>query len=183
MRGDIVPVGKDQLSHLELGREIVRRFNYLYGSGLHEPQSVLSAFPEVSGSDGRKMSKSYDNAIGIADDEPTTTKKIRSYLTDPQKQRRNDPGRPEICPVFSLHKPVNAARLPAIEESCRSGALGCVECKGELAEKMNGFLRPVRERRAAFDPACVEKIIDEGSERARAVAKQTLAEVKSAMRV
>jgi tryptophanyl-tRNA synthetase len=181
MRGDVVPVGKDQLSHLELGREVVRRFNHLYGPTLREPQAVLSEFPEIPGTDGRKMSKSYGNAIDIADDEATTTKKVRSYITDPQKQRRNDPGRPEVCPIFALQKVANAARTPWIEENCRSGALGCVDCKGELAEKLNGFMRPVRERRASLDPGCVEKIIADGSARARVVAAETLAEVKSAM--
>ncbi|HTV74356.1 MAG TPA: tryptophan--tRNA ligase, partial [Candidatus Acidoferrales bacterium] len=183
MRGEVVPVGKDQLSHLELGREIVRRFNNLYGPTLIEPQGVLSAFPDVPGIDGRKMSKSYKNAIDLADDEETTTKKVRSYVTDPQKIRRNDPGRPEICPVFSLHKIANASRAPWIEENCRSGALGCVSCKGELAENLNAFLRPVRERRAEIDPAHVKVIIDEGTQRARGVAEATLADVKSAMQL
>jgi tryptophanyl-tRNA synthetase len=183
MRGEIVPVGKDQLSHLELAREIVRRFNHLYGSTLIEPQASLSEFPDVPGSDGRKMSKSYGNAIDIADDEETTTKKVRSYVTDPQKIRRNDPGRPEICPVYSLHKIANPTRTPWIEENCRSGALGCVSCKGELAEKLNEFLHPVRERRAAIDPAGVDAILEEGTQRARCVAKETLKDVKSAMQL
>jgi tryptophanyl-tRNA synthetase len=182
MRGDLVPVGKDQLSHLELGREVVRRFNHLYGPVLREPLATLSAFPDVPGTDGRKMSKSYGNAIDIADDEPTTVKKVRSYLTDPQKQRRNDPGRPEICPVFALHGLTNAPRVSAIDGQCRSGALGCVDCKSELAEKLNEFLRPVRERRAALDPAKVDALIEDGSARARAVARETLIEVRDAMR-
>jgi tryptophanyl-tRNA synthetase len=181
MRGEIVPVGKDQLSHLELGREIVRRFNHLYGPTLIEPQASLSEFPDVPGSDGRKMSKSYKNAIDLADDEETTTQKVRSYVTDPQKIRRNDPGRPEICPIFALQKIANASRAPWIEENCRSGALGCVSCKGELAENLNAFLRPVRQRRAEIDSSRVARIIDEGTQRARDVARETLAEVKSAM--
>jgi tryptophanyl-tRNA synthetase len=183
MRGEIVPVGKDQLSHLELGREIVRRFNHLYGPTLVEPQASLSAFPDIPGSDGRKMSKSYGNTIDLADDEETTTKRVRSYVTDPQKIRRNDPGRPEICPVYALQKVANSARTPWIEENCRSGALGCVSCKGELAETLNDFLRPVRERRAALDPSRVTTIIDEGTQRARSVAQETLAEVKAAMQL
>jgi tryptophanyl-tRNA synthetase len=183
MRADTVPVGKDQLSHLEFGREVVRRFNHLYGPTLVEPQATLSEFPDVPGLDGRKMSKSYDNQIDIADDDPTTAKKIRSMITDPLKVRRNDPGRPEICPVFAMHKMVNAARVPWIAENCRSGALGCVDCKSELSTKMNAFMAPVRERRASLDAAKVGAILEAGAEKARAVAKTTLADVKSAMQL
>ena len=147
--GTTVPVGKDQLSHLEFGREVVRRFNSLYGNVLVEPQATLSEFPDIPGLDGRKMSKSYGNAIDIADDNETTTKKVRSMITDPLKVRRNDPGRPEICPVFKTHGAVNAARVPVIEEECRSGALGCVACKTELAERLNLALQPVRDKRAS----------------------------------
>jgi tryptophanyl-tRNA synthetase len=183
VRADTVPVGKDQLSHLEFGREVVRRFNFLYGPTLVEPQATLSEFPDVPGIDGRKMSKSYDNQIDIADDEATTVKKVRSMITDPLKIRRNDPGRPEVCPVFSLHKIVNQTRVPWIEENCRSGALGCVDCKSELAEKVNAFLRPMRERRAALDPNDVDQILADGARKARAVAKKTLADVRSAMKL
>lgn len=182
-RADTVPVGKDQLSHLEFGREVVRRFNHLYGDTLVEPQALLSEFPAVPGSDGRKMSKSYHNTIDIADDEETTTKKVRSYITDPLKVRRNDPGRPEICPVFALHHYSNVARVPEIREACSSGALGCVACKSELAETLNAFLRPARERRAAIDRERVEEILREGSERARAVANATMRDVRRAMKL
>jgi tryptophanyl-tRNA synthetase len=182
-RADTVPVGKDQVSHLEFGREVVRRFNHLYGETLVEPQPTLSAFPDVPGLDGRKMSKSYGNAIEIADDEAATTKKVRSMVTDPQKIRRGDPGRPEICPVFSLHKLASAERVEAIDRDCRSGELGCVACKGELAENLNAMLRPIRERRAALDATAVAAIVADGSERARAVARTTIADVKSAMKL
>lgn len=178
-----VPVGRDQLSHLELGREIVRRFNHLYGPTLVEPEPILSEFPAIPGTDGRKMSKSYHNTIDLADDEAATTKKIRASITDPLKIRRNDPGRPEICPVFALHQLSNAERVPWIEEHCRSGALGCVDCKSELAEAMNAWLRPVRERRASFDRAALERILREGSERARVVAAETIRDVKRAMKL
>ncbi len=183
MRADTVPVGKDQLSHLEFGREVVRRFNHLYGPTLVEPQGTLSEFPDVPGIDGRKMSKSYGNQIDIADDEATTTKKVRSMITDPLKVRRHDPGRPEICPVFSLQKIVNAARVPWIDENCRTGALGCVDCKSELAEKLNEFLQPVRARRAEIDPASIDDILAEGASKARAVAAVTLADVKAAIKL
>ena len=183
MRGDTVPVGKDQLSHLEFGREVARRFNHLYRPTLVEPQATLSEFPEVPGLDGRKMSKSYGNAVELADDATTTTKKIRSMVTDPLKIRRHDPGRPEVCPVFALHGVVNGARVPAIAAACRSGELGCVDCKSELAERLNAYLLPVRERRAAIETDDVDAILSAGATRARNIAAETLAEVKSAMRV
>ena len=182
-RATKVPVGKDQLSHLELGREIVRRFNHLYGPTLVEPDAILSEFPAVPGTDGRKMSKSYHNTIDLADDEEATTKKIRSAITDPQKVRRNDPGNPDICPVFALHHLCNAARTETIAAECRSGALGCVACKGELAETMNAWLRPVRARRASFDRATIARIVADGTVRARVVASATLADVKRALRL
>lgn len=182
-RADTVPVGKDQVSHLEFGREVVRRFNHLYGDTLVEPQPLLSEFPAVPGSDGRKMSKSYHNTIDIADDEAATTKKVRSFITDPLKVRRNDPGRPEICPVFALHHYSNAARVPEIREACASGALGCVACKTELAETLNAFLRPARERRASIDRARVGMILREGSAKAREVANATMREVRRAMKL
>ncbi len=182
-KADTVPVGRDQLSHLEFGREVVRRFNFLYGSTLVEPEPTLSEFPAVPGTDGRKMSKSYGNTIDLADDDETTTRKIRGMITDPLKIRRNDPGRPEICPVFALHHLSNAARVPLIEEACRSGALGCVACKGELAETMNAWLAPVRARRAAYDRLRIAEIIEAGNEKARVVARGTLRDVRRAMKL
>ncbi|MBV9262961.1 MAG: tryptophan--tRNA ligase [Candidatus Eremiobacteraeota bacterium] len=188
VRGQYVPVGRDQLAHLELGREIVRRFNHLYGEGeeiLIEPQPTLSEFPEVPGIDGRKMSKSYDNAILIADDEATTTKKVRSMVTDPLKIRRGDPGRPEICPVFALWRFVNPLRVDGIASECRSGALGCVQDKSEFAEQLNAFLRPIRERYAGYmsEPGRIEQIIADGTARTREIGAQVLADVKRAMRL
>jgi len=187
-RGEYVPVGRDQVAHLELGREIVRRFNFLYGEGrevLVEPQPTLSEFPEVPGTDGRKMSKSYDNAIYIADDEETTTRKVRSMITDPLKVRRGDPGRPEICPLFALWRFVNPRKLDGVAAACRSGALGCVDDKTDFAEQLNAYLRPVRERYAAYrdDPSLVDRIIGDGTARAREIAAGVLADVKRAMRL
>ncbi|HUA08534.1 MAG TPA: tryptophan--tRNA ligase [Candidatus Acidoferrales bacterium] len=188
VRGERVPVGRDQVAHLEFGREVVRRFNHLYGAGhdvLVEPQATLTEFAEVPGTDGRKMSKSYDNAILIADDDETTTKKVRSMITDPQKIRRGDPGRPEVCPVFALWRFVNPLKLDGIAAECRSGALGCVADKTDFAEQLNAYLRPVRERLAAYreDPAAVERIIAEGTARTRGIAAAVLADVKHAMRL
>ncbi len=188
VRGEYVPVGRDQVAHLELGREIVRRFNHLYGDGrevLIEPRPTLSEFPEVPGTDGRKMSKSYGNAILIGDDEATTTAKVRSMLTDPLKIRRGDPGRPEICPVFALWRFVNPLLLDSVATQCRSGALGCVADKNDFAEQLNEYLRPIRKRYAAYrgDPALVDDIIAEGTRRTREIAADVLADVKRAMRL
>jgi tryptophanyl-tRNA synthetase len=187
-RGEYVPVGRDQVAHLELGREIIRRFNHLYGDGeaiLVEPQATLSEFAEVPGIDGRKMSKSYDNAILIEDDAETTTKKVRAMITDPLKIRRADPGRPEICPVFALWRLVNPLKVDGIAAECRSGALGCVQDKNDFAQELNAYLRPVRERYARYrgDPALVERIIADGTLRAREIAVGVLADVKRAMKL
>lgn len=182
-RATKVPVGRDQLSHLELGREIVRRFNFIYGETLVEPEAILSEFPAIPGTDARKMSKSYGNTIDIADDEATTQKKIRSAMTDPAKVRRNDPGHPEICPIFALHHLSNAARVSWIDEHCRTGELGCVACKTELTETTNAWLRPVRERRASFDRASLAAVVSDGTTRARLVAADTIRDVKRAMKL
>jgi len=188
MKGERVPVGGDQSAHLEFGREVIRRFNHLYGAGasiLVEPQATYSESPEVPGIDGRKMSKSYGNAILLADDEETTTKKVRAMVTDPLKIRRNDPGRPEVCPVFALWKLVAPATSPAVAEGCRSGALGCVQDKGDFAEALNAYLKPIRTRRATYaaDPAQIERIVADGTARAREVAGETMRQVKRAMKL
>ncbi|MDP9017415.1 MAG: tryptophan--tRNA ligase [Candidatus Eremiobacteraeota bacterium] len=187
-RGERVPVGKDQMPHLEFGREVVRRFNHLYGGGkpiLVEPQGTLSEFPEIPGTDGRKMSKSYNNAILLADDADTTAKKVRSMVTDPAKVRRNDPGHPEVCPVYALWKFVKPMHVDAVAQGCRTGALGCVQDKGDFTEALNAYLQPIRQRRAEIekDLGYVERIIAEGTAKAQDVAAQTLRDVKSAMKL
>lgn len=188
-RGEEVPVGRDQVAHLEFGREVVRRFNYLYGEGqdvLVEPKAMLvEGGAEIPGTDGRKMSKSYNNTILLADDDETTTKKVRGMITDPLKVRRNDPGRPEVCPVFALWKIVRPQHAAAVEEGCRSGALGCVQDKSDFAEALNAYLQPIRARRALYaaDPAQVERILAQGTQRAREVAVETMAGVRRAMRL
>lgn len=188
MKGERVPVGGDQSAHLEFGREVIRRFNHLYGAGasiLVEPQATYSESPEVPGIDGRKMSKSYGNAILLADDEETTTKKVRAMVTDPLKIRRNDPGRPEVCPVFALWKLVAPAKIPGVAEGCRSGALGCVQDKGDFAEALNAYLKPIRASRKMYaaDPAQIERIVADGTARAREVAAETMRQVKRAMKL
>jgi tryptophanyl-tRNA synthetase len=183
VRGDLVPVGEDQVSHLEISREIVRRFNRLFGEVLVEPQPLLSDFPLVPGSDGRKMSKSFDNAIGLTDDPDTIRAKVRSFITDPQKVRLGDPGRPEICPIFALHTRFSPDIVDWTRDNCRSGALGCVDCKTNLADRLIEELRPIRERRAelASDPGLVRKVLDAGHDRVRPVVQETLAAVRGAM--
>jgi tryptophanyl-tRNA synthetase len=183
VRGELVPVGEDQVSHLEISREIVRRFNRLYGDVLLEPQPLLSEFPLVPGSDGRKMSKSLDNAIGIAEEPDAIRAKVRSFITDPQKVRRGDPGRPEICPIFALHTRFSTDILEWTRDNCRSGALGCVDCKTNLADRLIEELRPIRERRAelAAEPGLVEKVLTEGLARVRPVVRETLHAVRLAM--
>lgn len=188
-RGQEVPVGRDQVAHLEFGREVVRRFNYLYGQGeevLVEPKAVLvEGAAEVPGIDGRKMSKSYNNFILLAESEDETTKKVRKYITDPAKIRRNDPGNPDICAIFALWKLLRPQHVPAVDRDCRSGALGCVQDKGDLAEALNAYLRPLREKRAVYasDIGQVERIIEEGTARAREIAIDTITDVKRAMRL
>jgi tryptophanyl-tRNA synthetase len=183
VRGELVPVGEDQVSHLEISRDIVRRFNRLFGDTLAEPQPLLSDMPLVPGSDGRKMSKSLDNAIGLADDPDTVRAKVRSFITDPKKVRLGDPGRPEICPVYALHTRFSPDIVEWTEANCRSGELGCVDCKTNLADRLIEELRPIRERRQelAGEPGIVTKVLDEGRERVRPVARETLAAVRDAM--
>ncbi len=183
VRGELVPVGEDQVSHLEISREIVRRFNRLFGEVLVEPQPLLSDFPLVPGSDGRKMSKSLDNGIGLADDPDTIRAKVRSFITDPQKVRLGDPGRPEICPIFALHTRFSPDIVDWTRDHCRSGELGCVDCKTNLADRLIEELRPIRERRLelAEEPGLVWKVLDEGRERVRPVVQDTLAAVRDAM--
>jgi tryptophanyl-tRNA synthetase len=184
VRGELVPVGRDQVAHLELSREIVRRFNGLYGDVLVEPQPLLSDSPLIPGSDGRKMSKSLDNFIGVRDDPDAVRAKVRSFITDPRKVRRGDPGRPEICPIFALHRFFTQDRVPEIETDCRSGALGCVDCKTILADRIIEHYRPYRERREELgsDPGLAEKVLADGVGRVRPVAQETLAAVRRAMR-
>lgn len=182
--GELVPVGEDQVAHLELSREIVRRFNRVYGDVLVEPQPLLSRTPLIPGSDGRKMSKSFDNAIGVRDDPDTIRAKVRTFVTDPQKIRLGDPGRPEICPIFDLHRyfsPENV--VERVERTCRSGELGCVEDKGLIAERLIEVFAPFRERRAelASQSGLVDRVLAEGAERARPVARATLDAVREAM--
>lgn len=182
-RADVVPVGEDQLPHLELTREIARRFNNFYGDILPEPAHLLSEVPRMAGLDGRKMSKSYDNCIYLSDSRPTVVKKVKTMITDPARVKRNDPGHPEVCTVCQYQAVFNPEQTPEIQEKCRTAEIGCVDCKMILAEKINQRLDPFREKRAIFarEPKSVKKIIAEGNFRAQAEAEKTMAMVRSAM--
>ncbi len=183
VKGELVPVGEDQVAHLELSREVVRRFNRLYGDVLTEPQALLSHAPLVPGSDGRKMSKSLDNTIDVRDGEDAIRTKVRSFITDPQKVRLGDPGRPEICPIFALHRLFSHDILDWTEENCRSGALPCVTCKTNLADRIVAYFAPFRERRDQLDhePHLAEDVMAEGAVKVRPVVDETMKAVRSAM--
>jgi tryptophanyl-tRNA synthetase len=178
-----VPVGKDQLPHIELTREVARRFNGIYGDVFPEPQAKLTPFAAVPGIDGRKMSKSYNNELSLSFTEDETRKRLKKMFTDPQKLRKGDPGRPEICPVYALHKIYNPDHETEIAPPCRTGELGCVDCKMKLADNLNGVLRPIREKRTELekDTATVDKALKMGAARARARASDTMAHVRKAM--
>jgi len=182
-RADFVPVGKDQLPHIELTREVCRRFNTLYGEVFPEPQELLTKFPVIPGTDGRKMSKSYGNDITLAETPEETAKKVSKMLTDPQKIRRGDPGRPEICPVYQLHLIYTPDAENVVAPPCRSGELGCVDCKANLAKNLNAALAPIREKRRELEKnyAPVEKMLVSGAERARARAVETMKKVRKGM--
>lgn len=182
-RADYVPVGKDQLPHLELCREIARRFNRLYGPVFPEPEPLLTEHPYIPGIDGRKMSKSYENAIFLSDSPEEIRDKVKRMFTDPRKVYMGDPGHPEECPVFALHLVYNSEELNQIRQSCQWGKRGCVKCKEELAEALVEVLRPLREKREEFaeDPEGIWRTLREGSEKAREVVSETLRMVRKAM--
>ena len=185
-KADTVPVGKDQVPHLELTREIARRFNSIYTPIFPEPEAMLTEQAElVPGIDGRKMSKSYGNAIYISETPEGIRAKVKCMFTDPQKIHRNDPGRPEICPVWLYHRFYQPATAEEAARACRSGELGCVAHKQQVADFIIEALAPMREKRRELEaqPQRVEEILRDGAERARAVARHTLAEVKAAMKL
>lgn len=181
-KANYVPVGKDQTPHIELTREVARRFNNLYREVFPEPLELLTEFPVVPGTDGRKMSKSYNNDICIADSPEETTAKLKKMFTDPQKLRKGDPGRPDICPVYDLVKIYNPD-YEEVSRRCRSGELGCVEDKTNLAKLMNEALAKVREKRKELEarPDYIEEVLKGGAERARKRAAETMKDVKGAM--
>ena len=184
-KADTVPVGQDQLPHLELAREIVRRFNRSFGYTFPEPQAKLTEAPLILGLDGQqKMSKSLDNHIELAATPEETTKRVLTAFTDPQRTTRDIPGRPEVCNVYSLHKIFSSpAEVSAVYDECTTAQRGCVDCKRHLAASVNQYLEPLRERRREYQerPDYVKQILDQGGKEARAIAKNTIGEVYEKM--
>ncbi|MDH3627880.1 MAG: tryptophan--tRNA ligase [Acidobacteriota bacterium] len=185
-RANQVPVGEDQVPHLELTREIARRFNHLYKKTFPEPQPKLTRSPRLPGTDGRKMSKSYGNAIFLGDTPKQIGKKLAGMLTDPQRTHRHLPGNPDVCPVFDTHKVFSSDETLAwADAGCRSAEIGCVDCKGRLRDRILERVGPIGERRRelADHPEQVDEILAAGAETARRVAGSTMVSVRKAMKV
>jgi tryptophanyl-tRNA synthetase len=187
-KGDFVPVGEDQVPHVELTREIARRFNQFYTrKGIKvfpEPQPLLTPAAKLPGTDGRKMSKSYGNTILLADPEPVVRQKLKTMVTDPARIRRSDPGNPDVCPVGDLHKIFSSAEtLAKVDAGCRSAGIGCIECKSWAADALVTILNPLQERRKKYEdnPRLAWDILEAGSAKARTVADATMSEVREAM--
>ena len=185
--GELVPVGDDQLPLLEQCREIVRKFNSIYGDVLIEPEQVLSNTSRLKGLDGNeKMGKSLGNAIFLIDDYETISKKVMGAITDPNKIKKDDPANPDVCMVYYYHKLVTKEEeLKIVCTECKNGSRGCVQCKKQLIENLNQFLEPIKERRKKYEenPELVEKILQEGTEYARDVAKKNMTKIKEAMKI
>ncbi len=185
-KGNAVPVGEDQVPHIEISREIARRFNNQYGEVFPEPEPLLTKFARLAGLDGNaKMSKSLGNTILLSDDPDTVKSRMKKAVTDPEKIRKGDGGHPEICLVFSYHKKFNEAEVPEIEAGCRSGALGCFDCKMNCSAKISQFIEPIRAKRHYYEahPEEVKQILFDGEERARVAAKTTMEEVREKMKI
>ena len=188
-KGDFVPVGDDQVPHVELTREVARRFNGFYGKTKEvfpEPKPLLTPSPRLPGTDGRKMSKSYGNTILLTDPEPIVRQKLKTMVTDPKRVRRSDPGDPDVCPVGDLHKLFSsAATMAKVNEGCRSAGIGCIECKGWAADALVQILNPIQERRKKYEsnPRLAWDILEAGCVRARSVADATMQDVRKAMSI
>jgi len=205
-----VPVGNDQTAHVELTREVARRFNFFFPRGgrlpkdagkhpdirpvtiarwesdevLPEPQVLLTPSPQLPGTDGRKMSKSYGNTILLTDPEAEVRQKLKTMVTDPARVRRTDTGDPDKCPVGDLHKVFSPPETMAkVQQGCRSAGIGCIECKGWVADNLVRVLQPIQERRASFSEAQVKEILNDGSRRARIRAEETMRQVRAAMQM
>jgi tryptophanyl-tRNA synthetase len=185
-RANAVPVGIDQVPHVEITREIARRFNFLYGDVFPEPEAILTPTPKILGLDRRKMSKSYDNAIYLSDPPEVVHRKVSQMITDPNRMRRKDPGNPDICNVFTFHKLYSGETVAAdIDPKCRNAEIGCVECKKIMAQHLVEAMAPQYERRRHYEahPETVEAVIQNGSAKAREVARETMAAVRDALKI
>ena len=182
-KAEKVPVGEDQLAHLELTREIVRRFNHLFKPVFPEPQAILTRAPRLPGLDGRKMSKSYNNTIELSDSPEIVDKKVMQMVTDPARKRREDKGHPEVCPVYFYHNLLKNPKVETVADECRNALRGCVECKQEMGVHLKRFLEPIYERRKSWEKRIseVKEILSEGSKRARQIAQETMREAKKAV--
>lgn len=185
-KGEKVPVGADQVAHLELTREIIRRFNHIYKGRWPEPAALLTDTPLVPGLDGRKMSKSYGNGVDLTEERKTLEKKIRGMPTDPARVRREDPGEPTKCNVYTYHKLFSTAEdLKWVESGCRTAGIGCGDCKGRLIDRMDELMRGPREKKKELlnNPKQLDSIIFDGSAKASRVAKENLREIKELMKI
>jgi tryptophanyl-tRNA synthetase len=183
-KADVVPVGEDQVAHIELTREIARRFNGFYGEVFPQPQSLLTPAAKLPGTDGRKMSKSYGNTILLTDPEAEVRQKLKTMVTDPARVRRSDPGNPDVCPVGDLHKLFSRkATMAEVYEGCRSASIGCIECKSWAADALVQILNPMQQRRKKFEdnPRLAWDILEDGTKRAKAAAAKTMDDVRAAM--
>jgi tryptophanyl-tRNA synthetase len=181
-----VPVGVDQAPHVEITREIARRFNFLYGDVFPEPRVILTETPKILGIDRRKMSKSYNNAIFLSEAPEQIAAKVSQMITDPQRARRSDPGDPDICNVFTFHKLFTAAgEVAEIDHHCRKAQIGCVECKKKMAQNLTAALAPIREKRAFYEahPKRVDEIVNDGCNKARKTARATMEAVRAAIKI
>jgi tryptophanyl-tRNA synthetase len=185
-KGDAVPVGEDQVPHVEITREIARKFNNQYGNVFPEPDALLTPFARLVGLDGNaKMSKSLNNTILLSDEPETVKAKMKKAVTDPNKVRRGDPGNPDICLVYSYHKKFNPSEVSEVDKGCRSGALGCFDCKMNCASKISDFLEPIIEKRKLYEekPELVKDILSDGEKRGKAEAMKTMTEVREKMKL
>jgi tryptophanyl-tRNA synthetase len=183
-KAGVVPVGEDQVAHVELARELARRFNSMYKPVFPEPQTLLTPAAKLPGTDGRKMSKSYGNTIMLADPEPVVRQKLKTMVTDPARVRRSDPGNPDVCPVGDLHKIFSGQETIAkVYEGCRSAGIGCIECKSWAADSLVQLLNPMQERRKKFEdnPKLAWDILEAGTEKARKASGETMRDVREAM--
>jgi len=185
-RANVVPVGLEQVAHIELTREIARRFNHLYGNVFPEPQSLLTKVPKLLGSDGRKMSKSYGNAIALTEKPDVMKQTLRNMVTDPARKRRTDPGNPDVCPVGDYHKVFSDEnRIAEVDQGCRSAGIGCIECKMWLFESIQKKVGPIYQRRQELETKKddVAGILEDGARKAKAAAAETMVLVRDAMKV
>ena len=184
-KSELVPVGEDQVPHVELTREMVRRFNHIYGEIFPEPQPLLTKAKVLPGLDGRKMSKSYNNTILLSETDGEIKRKVNTMITDPQRIKKDDPGHPKVCTVFAYRKIFDQDEIKQVESDCKAGKIGCVQCKKALIEKLDKYLEPMHKRREEWlkAPNVIDEILEKGAQKAQKIAEETMQEVRSAMKI